>query len=117
MSTSSGESDTGFLLRTAVQVLLTGEPAGEGTYRLYLRVRYVIDVPAGSLIVLKALYEMARDPDRPHLPRRGILLIEPRTDSALHIDPDRGTEFGRYAASPEADLLFDRIMASIRNVK
>ena len=100
-----------------LQVLLPGEPAGKGTYRLYPGVRYVIDVPAGSLIVLKALYEMARDPDRPHLPRRGILLIEPRTDSALHINPGTGEEFGRFAASPEADLLFDRIMASIRNVK
>ena len=48
-----------------VQLLLPGEPAGKGTYRLYPGVRYVIDVPAGGLIVLKALYEMARDPDRP----------------------------------------------------
>ena len=100
-----------------LQVLLTGEQAGTGTYRLHLGGRYAIDVPAGSLIVLEGLYEMARDPDRPHLPRRGILLIEPRTDSALHINPGTGEEFGRFTASPEADLLFDRIMASIRNVK
>ena len=100
-----------------LQVLLTGEQAGTGTYRLHLGGRYAIDVPAGSSIVLKALYEMARDPGRPHLPRRGILLIEPRTDSTLHINPGTGEEFGRFAASPEADLLFDRIMASIRNVK
>ena len=100
-----------------LQVLLTGEQAGTGTYRLHLGGRYAIDVPAGGLIVLKALYEMARDPDRPHLPRRGILLIDPRTDSALHINPGTGEEFGRFAASPEVDLLFDRIMASIRSVK
>ena len=100
-----------------VQVLLTGEPAGEGTYRLYLRVRYVIDVPAGSLIVLKALYEMARDPDRPHLPSRGILLVDPRTNSKLHIDPATGREFARIVESPEAAALFDRIMASIRVVE
>ena len=100
-----------------LQVLLTGEQAGTGTYRLHLGGRYAIDVPVGGLIVLKALYDMARDPDRPHLPSRGILLIEPRTDSTLHINPGTGEEFGRFAASPEADLLFDRIMASIRNVK
>ena len=100
-----------------LQVLLTGEQAGTGTYRLHLGGRYAIDVPVGGLIVLKALYEMARDPDRPHLPSRGILLIEPRTDSTLHINPGTGEEFGRFAASPEVDLLFDRIMASIRSVK
>ena len=100
-----------------VQRLLPGEAAGKGTYRLYPGVRYVIDVPAGGLIVLKALYEMARDPDRPHLPSRGILLVDPRTNSKLHINPERGTEFGRYAESPEAGALFDRIMASIRVVE
>ena len=100
-----------------VQLLLPGEPAGKGTYRLYPGVRYVIDVPVGSLIVLVGLYEMERDPARPHLPSRGILLVEPRTDSALHIDPGTGEEFGRFAESPEADLLFDQIMASIRYVE
>ncbi len=100
-----------------VQLLLPGEPAGKGTYRLYPGVRYVIDVPAGSLIVLVGLYEMERDPARPHLPSRGIALNEPRTGSALHINPGTGEEFGRFAKSPEADLLFDQIMASIRNVK
>ena len=100
-----------------VQLLLPGEQAGKGTYRLYPGVRYVIDVPVGSLIVLVGLYEMERDPARPHLPSRGILLVEPRTDSALHIDPGTGEEFGRFAESPEADLLFDQIMASIRYVE
>ena len=100
-----------------VQQLLPGEPAGKGSYRLYPGVRYVIDVPAGSSIVLKALYEMARDPDRPHLPSRGILLVDPRTNSKLHIDPATGREFARFVESPEADLLFDQIMASIRSVE
>ncbi len=100
-----------------VRRLLNHEPTGKGTYRLHLGSRYMIDVPAGSLIVLDGLYDMERDPARPHLPSRGVLLIDPRTHSALHIDPGTGKEFGRFATSPAADLLFDQIMASIRYVE
>ena len=99
-----------------VRRLLSGEPAGAGTYRLAQGVPYVIDVPVGSVVIPRGPIEHEPDPDYPDRPDRTVTLKDARTGSKIHIDVDTGKEARRYTTAPQADALFDQIMASIRRV-
>ena len=101
-----------------VRVLLHGEPAGPGTYRLVPGMPYVIDVPVGMQVIHHGLAigeRVAGDP--PDAPVAAVMLIDAATGSKLAIDPATGRETRRIIKSPEVDALFDQIMASIRRVE
>ena len=98
-----------------VRVLLGGEPAGAGTYRIHVGVPYVIDVPAGMQVILYGIAILGNEADAPpDAPRFLLMLLDAETGSRLGIDPETGREIGRGATSPEVDAFFDQIMASIR---
>ena len=99
-----------------VRRLLYGEPAGEGTYRLARGMPYVIDIPAGAVIVFLGLIEHEPEAGRTDAPDSTVVLKDGGTGSILHIDPETGREAKRVIKSPDADALFDQIMASIRRV-
>jgi len=100
----------------ALPVLQRGQPSGEGTYRLYEGVPFVVDVPAGRELTLGG----SADLDFPRYPPNRlwgmVTLIDASTGSILAIDPATGTEVERVTTSPAVDALFDQIMASIRRV-
>ena len=100
-----------------VRLLLYGEPIGEGTYRLEETVPCLIDVPAGSVIFYGGIAEHGPDPAGSDAAVATVLIEDaPMSSSGLHIDPDTCEEDFRVTSSPEADALFDQIMASIRRV-
>ena len=100
----------------AVPLLLPGKPAGEGTYRIYEGVPFVVDVPAGKELTLGGYADL----DFPRYPPApswaGVTLIDADTGSSLVIDPSTGTEVERVTTSPAVDAMFDQIIASIRRV-
>ena len=102
-----------------VRALLDGEPAGEGTYRIYRDVPFVLDVPAGMQVIQDGFYSRHyyRRPPPPDAPRFHVRLVDADTGSALFIDPDTGREINRVTTSPDVDALFDQIVASIRRVE
>ena len=101
----------------ALPVLLRGEPAREGTYRIYAGSPFVVDVPAGAELTPGGYANIDYSPRYPPGPQWALItLIDAGTGSVLSIDPATGTEFERVTASPAADALFDQIMASIRKV-
>ncbi len=101
----------------ALPVLLRGEPAREGTYRIYAGSPFVVDVPAGAELTPGGYANVDYSPRYPPGPQWALVtLIDAGTGSVLSIDPTTGTEFERVTASPAADALFDQIMASIRKV-
>ena len=102
-----------------VRALLRGEPAGEGTYRLYEGVPYVLDVPAGMRVIQNGMYyrDYYHLPPPPNAPRAHVTLTDADTRSVLLIDPDTGREIERRTTSLDVDALFDQIVASIRRVE
>ena len=94
--------------------ILYGEPAGEGTYRLEETVQCLIDVPAGSVIFYGGIAEHGPDPAGSDAAVATVVIQDAEMSSWLHIDPDTCEEDFRGTKSPEADALFDQIMASIR---
>ena len=97
-----------------VRRLLSGEPAGAGTYRLEETVQCLIDVPAGSVIFYGGIAEHGPDPAGSDAAVATVVIQDAEMSSWLHIDPDTCEEDFRGTKSPEADALFDQIMASIR---
>ncbi len=107
----------GFPAPGAPPVLLRGEPAGEGTYRLHEGTPFVVDVPPGGSVTPGGYANLDYSPSYPpNPPWTVVTLIDAGTGSVLAIDPSTGTEVERVTASPAVDALFDRIMASIRRV-
>ena len=102
-----------------VPTLLRDEPVGEGTYRLFQDLPFVIDVPAGSTIVSGGVREHALVGDDPNPIIVTVLLYfdDSGSRSVLHIDPLQGREGKRVIESPHAAALFDQIVASIRRVE
>ena len=100
-----------------VRVLLYGELVGEGTYRFEEGLPYVLNVPAGGAIMYGGSYDQVPDADDPNASTAGLKLIDVATDSVLHIDANTGQETRRIIKSPDADALFDQIMASLRRVE
>ena len=100
----------------ALPVLLPGEPAGEGTYRLYEGVPFVVDVPAGSELTLGGYADLDFPRYPPSPSWAAVTLIDADTGSLLAIDPSTGAEVQRVTTSPAVDALFDQVMASIRRV-
>ena len=109
----------GFPGPDGVPALLRGEPVGEGTYRLFQDLPFVIDVPAGSTIVSGGVREHALEGDDPNPIIVTVLLYfdDSGSRSVLHIDPLQGREGKRVIKSPHAAALFDQIVASIRRVE
>ena len=99
-----------------VRRLLYGEPAGEGTYRFDETVPCLIDVAAGSVIFYGGIAEHGPDPAGSDAAVATLVIQDAEMSSWLHIDPDTCAEEFRGTSSPEADALFDQIMASIRRV-
>ena len=112
------EVPSGIPDQDGVQSLLRDEPTGEGSYRIFRGIPFVIDVPAGSTIVLGGYIEHALEGDDPNPIAATIVLFfdESGSRSTLHIDPLTGREAKRVTKSPGAAVLFDQIMASIRRV-
>ena len=108
----------GFPSPDGVPALLRDEPVGEGTYRLFQDLPFVIDVPAGSTIVSGGVREHALEGDDPNPITVTVVLyfFESGSRSVLHIDPLQGREGKRVIRSPHAAALFDQIVASIRRV-
>ena len=101
-----------------VRVLLHNEPTGRGTYRLYPKGPWVIDVPAGMQVILKGLLVLEPAADAPAgAPRSAVVLLDAATDSSLAIDPATGRQAGRRVTSAGVHVLFDQIMASLRRVE
>ena len=109
----------GFPGPDGVPALLRDEPVGEGTYRLFQDLPFVIDVPAGSTIVSGGVREHALEGDDPNPIIVTVLLYfdDSGSRSVLHIDPLQGREGKRVIKSPHAAALFDQIVASIRRVE
>ena len=109
----------GFPSPDGVPALLRDEPVGEGTYRLFQDLPFVIDVPAGSTIVSGGVREHALEGDDPNPIIVTVLLYfdDSGSRSVLHIDPLQGREGKRVIRSPHAAALFDQIVASIRRVE
>ena len=109
----------GFPSPDGVPALLRDEPVGEGTYRLFQDLPFVIDVPAGSTIVSGGVREHALEGDDPNPITVTVVLyfFESGSRSVLHIDPLQGREGKRVIRSPHAAALFDHIVASIRRVE
>ena len=109
----------GFPSPDGVPALLRDEPVGEGTYRLFQDLPFVIDVPAGSTIVSGGVREHALVGDDPNPIIVTVLLYfdDSGSRSVLHIDPLQGREGKRVIESPHAAALFDQIVASIRRVE
>ena len=100
-----------------VRVLLTNEPAGEGTYRVHPGWAWVIDVPAGMRLIQDGTRILEPAADAPaNAPRIVLVLLDAATGSLLGINPETGGELGRQVTSAEVGALFDQIMASIRRV-
>ena len=98
-----------------VRVLLGGEAAGGGTYRLDPTSPYVIDVPAGIQVIYYGVAILEHGADAPpDAPRFVLMLLDAETGSRLGIDPETGREIGRGTTSPEVAAFFDQIMASLR---
>ena len=100
----------------AVPLLLPGKPAGEGTYRIYEGVPFVVDVPAGRELTLGGYADLDFPRYPPSPSWAGVTLIDAATGSSLAIDPSTGTEVERVTTSPAVDAMFDQVMASIRRV-
>ena len=101
-----------------VRELLQGEPAGQGSYRIYPEVPWVIDVPAGMQIIQDGARILERSLGDPaDAPTFIIMLLDSATGSKLAIDGERGRETRRILKSPEVSALFDQIMASVRRVE
>lgn len=100
----------------ALPVLLPGEPAGEGTYRIYEGVPFVVDVPAGRELTLGGYADLDFPRYPPSPSWAAVTLIDADTGSLLVIDPSTGAEVQRVTTSPAVDALFDQVMASIRRV-
>ena len=94
------------------RLLLHDEPTGHGTYRLVRDAPWIIDVPADGQVSLFGV-SMGHSPTGDTT--SGVRIEDPETGSRLFIDLDTGRETRRVATSPEADALFDKIMASIRH--
>ena len=101
-----------------VRVLLTNEPAGEGTYRIDLGWPWVIDVPAGMQVIQDGSRVLEPAEDAPaDAPRSVVALLDADTGSWLSIDPATGVEVARSVTSAEVGALFDQIMASLRSAR
>ena len=100
-----------------VPLLLRNELTGQGTYRLVDGQPYVIDVPAGAMIIFGGTRINEPEPDNPNQPRSTVVLKDTEGSSALHIDPETGREVKRVATSANIAALFDQIMTSIRRVE
>ena len=100
----------------ALPVLLPGEPAGEGTYRIYEGVPFVVDVPAGRELTLGGYADLDFPRYPPSPSWAAVTLIDADTGSLLAIDPSTGAEVQRVTTSSAVDALFDQVMASIRRV-
>ena len=100
-----------------IRVMFYLEAHGPGTYRLEEGLPFIIDVPPGSEVIHQALYLVERDDDTlPGFSDYVSVLLDAKTGSYLGIDPITGRETHRVTTSPDADALFDQIMASMRRV-
>ena len=100
-----------------VRLMLTGEPAGPGTYRLFPGLPYVIDVPAGMQVIHQGYRSGESYFGAPSdQPAGAVLLIDAATGGRLFIDPRTGRETRRITTSPDVGALFDLIIASLRRV-
>ena len=102
-----------------VRVLLRGETAGEGAYRLARGVPWVLDVPAGMHLIQDGIAHLTyyHLPPPPNAPRAAVKLVDADTGSWFSIDPETGREIARSSTSPAVDALFDQILASLRLVE
>lgn len=115
---------TGMESRDGIRTLLYQEPTGEGTYRLFSKTAYVLDVPEDVQISLDGYLQFHADPNDPDGTDSSVLLTDVDTGSLLHIDPDTGKEISRYFepgaltsdARQRVNEQFDQIVASIRFV-
>ncbi len=117
----------GYLGADGVRVLLEGELAGHGTYRLAPSnaTDYVIDVPQGMEIIRLG----GAQGDRPEDTGTSIALEDAASGSILSFDTDTGEERGRRVvahatlpgpngiALPADGALFDQIVESTRRVE
>ena len=104
-------------LEHGIRVMFYLEAHGPGTYRLEEGLPFIIDVPTGSEVIHQALYLVERDDDAlPGFSDYVSVLLDAKTGSYLGIDPITGRETHRVTTSPDADALFDQIMASMRRV-
>ena len=102
-----------------VQVMLHGEPVGEGTYQIEKGYPYIIDVPAGMRVVNESgVLLLGPNPnrDRARFSNEALELTDVDTGSLLGVDAITGREIGRRTTSSTVDDSFDQIMASIRTL-
>ena len=103
-----------------VRVLLSGEPAGKGTYRLEEGLPCILDVPAGIRVIHDGFYLLEpREGATPEASGAAVHLTDEESGSRLLLDPTTCNEIERVTSpqpgtSRDVGALFDQIVASTR---